>query len=1100
MVRLIYGEALTGKSSLVYKSAREAALQGKDVMIIVPEQQVLETESAIYSFDGYRGEDAPQDGSSYIDVLSFKRLCNDIFRKYGGISYKYIGEGGKSIVMWRAISSVSDLLCEYKNISLDDMSSAESFVATVNEFKMYNITPEALAEAAEKTDDHSFGVKLNDLAVIFTAYNSLLSELYDDPSDDLTRAAALLEGKNFFNGKTVFIDSFDGYTLQQALMLERIFSECEDITITLGYTKSTRREMTSKLKATDRLIRKLLDRTNRAVSDTVVLENGILRRGEITYLSKNIWDYSAPVYEGDSSSVRIIECADAYEEAEFIASDIKRLLQCGARYKEIAVIARDTSSYEGIIDTALDTEKIPYFFSHRVGIMSMPEVRMILSALSVHARGWRIEDVISYMRCGLSGLSSDECDVIEDYVSVWRISGRRWYDKDGWTMNPDGYTTEWNDTSREELKHLNILRETLVKPLYDFSVALSNTHTVVGVSTAIYNYLSCMKVREKLSEKADAMAAMGEDALAGEAAMAWNSLMRVLDDIVGAAGDIPIDVSEYISLFRAVVSKEDIGHIPSRRDEVIFASANLSRKNGIKYVYVIGLEEGNFPLNRASTGLLSELDKEKLSALGIETSLYGDEAYFDEQLFFYKAVSSATELVTLSYAIGSGEQKNAPSSAIQSAKSLFNDLKTIRYKDIPYEDKIYSLHSALDYASQTNDKELIRRLEESGLLTVADAFSIPFDASGDVVSPMLGRKKMSISHSRIEPYVKCPFSYHCKYALKLSEEKSGAFGSLDVGVFIHKILERYFSEFCASFKEIKNEDIKELSDRIVDDFARELWNENVTPRIKSLIKRLKRLSTLLIKNITEEFRQSDFVPLFFELPISSDDEKSEEMSVKAQIFDCEDGLKVSLNGVVDRVDVYKDGEKAYIRVIDYKTGTKSFSLDEVRSGLGMQMLIYLFAICWGGGEKIRKMLDVNELIPAGVLYIPSKMPEVNFSSSDTKETDKIDEKINAFFKRNGYLLKDIDVLRAMEHSANGIFMPASSKDVNADISPTLYTIEELGRLKNEIEMTVSAIASGIAKGRVSATPMKTGNIDACKYCSFKPFCRVTSVTGVKNNE
>ena len=92
------------------------------------------------------------------------------------------------------------------------------------------------------------------------------------------------------------------------------------------------------------------------------------------------------------------------------------------------------------------------------------------------------------------------------------------------------------------------------------------------------------------------------------------------------------------------------------------------------------------------------------------------------------------------------------------------------------------------------------------------------------------------------------------------------------------------------------------------------------------------------------------------------------------------------------------------------------------------------------------------------------------------------------------------MLRAMEHSANGIFMPASSKDVNADISPTLYTIEELGRLKNEIEMTVSAIASGIAKGRVSATPMKTGNIDACKYCSFKPFCRVTSVTGVKNNE
>ncbi|MFR6184375.1 MAG: PD-(D/E)XK nuclease family protein [Lawsonibacter sp.] len=66
-----------------------------------------------------------------------------------------------------------------------------------------------------------------------------------------------------------------------------------------------------------------------------------------------------------------------------------------------------------------------------------------------------------------------------------------------------------------------------------------------------------------------------------------------------------------------------------------------------------------------------------------------------------------------------------------------------------------------------------------------------------------------------------------------------------------------------------------------------------------------------------------------------------------------DGVTISVTGFVDRVDGWVHDGRLYLRVVDYKTGKKSFDLTEVWNGLGLQMLLYLFALEDRGAGLLR---------------------------------------------------------------------------------------------------------------------------------------------------
>ena len=112
--------------------------------------------------------------------------------------------------------------------------------------------------------------------------------------------------------------------------------------------------------------------------------------------------------------------------------------------------------------------------------------------------------------------------------------------------------------------------------------------------------------------------------------------------------------------------------------------------------------------------------------------------------------------------------------------------------------------------------------------------------------------------------------------------------------------------------------------------------------------------------MVEELQSSDFQPIAFELGFGRN-ETLPPVQLKVN------GVQVSISGFVDRVDGWEHNGRLYVRVMDYKTGHKSFDLTDVWHGLNLQMLLYLFTL----EEKGMPGVD-RPVVPAGVLYLPAR--------------------------------------------------------------------------------------------------------------------------------
>ena len=247
--------------------------------------------------------------------------------------------------------------------------------------------------------------------------------------------------------------------------------------------------------------------------------------------------------KNSSERIKIYECADRRAEAEAAAIESTRAVMGGMRYRDILVCAASVESYRGIIEDVFDAYGIPYHITARTRLETKPQVAFLLSALRIVTGGWRRQDIIAYMRTGLTGLTNDEVDELELYITQWRIDGSRFYSPVGgaWSMNPDGYTATWTEEGTRLLTSVNASREKkIVEPLLHLADAMLAAKTAEENQTPAL--LPCGNgsiARNIGGAREGAVASEQEDA----------QLARLIDAALAAvdmcAPDGPITVAEY---------------------------------------------------------------------------------------------------------------------------------------------------------------------------------------------------------------------------------------------------------------------------------------------------------------------------------------------------------------------------------------------------------------------------------------------------------------------------------------------------------------------------------------------------------------------------
>jgi ATP-dependent helicase/nuclease subunit B len=260
--------------------------------------------------------------------------------------------------------------------------------------------------------------------------------------------------------------------------------------------------------------------------------------------------------------------------------------------------------------------------------------------------------------------------------------------------------------------------------------------------------------------------------------------------------------------------------------------------------------------------------------------------------------------------------------------------------------------------------------------------------------------------------------------------------------------------------------------------------EGKNARFVYLFRRLEEDVRRVVLDMLGELKRSDFEPLDFELDFSkwTIEEGLYPMSRKSP-------HPFRLRGIVDRVDGYGSGDKMYIRVIDYKTGKKSLNLSDVLRGRDMQMLIYLFALQYYGGDRYGK-----NIVPAGALYIPAR--DVILRAPRNASDEEIDKMREKEHRRAGIILSDPDIVEAMENGDEKKYLPVKYSKDGVATGDSLVTSEQIILLSAHVNNMLRRAATEILDGSIECRPYYKGaNDNACMYCEYSSVCAFNEDTG-----
>jgi len=1116
-LKIVYGRAGSGKTSYCLnelKNRIESCGNG-NIIFVVPEQYSFQAEKDLIKV-------LNTSGIIKTEVLSFQRMAYRIFNKLGGITYPHIHPAGKSMIIYRILDKLKDRINIFSK-SCDKEGFIDKISVLISEFKRYNVESERLLSAREKISENALNEKLYELGIIFEEFNKTLTERYRDIDDDLTLAARKLSENPMYFGTEIWVDGFISFTPQEYKMLEALLKQAKKVTLTLCIDELDAESFADKydvLRESKRAYKKLIEicrENNIEVEPPVCLNKEPLPRfknsRELAHLEKNFSSYPYETWDEKTTDITLFSALNIFSEVEETARDIVRLLRDEKlRYRDIAVLTGNLGGYEKIIDAVFSEYEIPFFIDRKVDINNHPLTRMILSMFDVFIDNWSYEAVFSYLKTGLTNVEMHDIDKLENYVLACGIRGSIWTRE--WDMSPDFIPDEKNTEAQTEmLDRINRIREEVVKPLLEFRNKTKGKRTAREFCTAIYDFLVGLDVPDKIEQSIRKFNDKGDLSLANEYSQVWNTVMDLLNQTVEAMGDETFGLERFSKIFKTGLGEYKIGLIPLSLDQVLVGSIDRSKWHKVKALYLIGVNDGIFPAPGIEEGILSDQERNTLRNIGIELAEDTRTQAFNEQYLIYRSMTIAEKYLRISWPIADNDGRALrPSMIISRIRNIFPEiseksdivptnniedhLKLIAGKKPAFKNLVIAMRKSEDgskispvwsevYKWFLNDSEYKHYCEKAE--EALKYKNLAEQINQEKIRTLYGDPLIT-SVSRLEKYTACPFSFFVQYGLGAKERKVYKLTPPDIGTFMHAVIER-FSLMVAkegiSWREFDRDWCYDKVSEIVDEMLDKMKSSSIfsSARYKTLTHRLKRVVARAVWVIAQHIRMSSFEPIEYEAGFGDNE------SYPPIVFKLDSGQEVKLTGRIDRIDAFEDEEGTYLRIIDYKSGSKDFRLSDVYYGLQLQLITYMNAI-WEKGNKVTD----NNVLPGGVLYFKIDDPIIKGDRRATEE--EIEKAIMKQLKMKGLILADVKLVKAMDNNIAGAsqIIPATlNKGDVLGKNTSGATLKQFELLREYIKKLLKDLCEEMMNGAVDIRPYKKKTMTACEYCSFLPICQFDPV-------
>ena len=1073
VLKLIVSRAGYGKTTYIQKSIKELVNENKKAILIIPEQISFESERDILKAVG------PSNLQS-VGVMSFTRLCSLFFAQFGGREKPYIDAVGKTALMEQTLKKLMPSLKLFKKSALTPQF-CDLMIELDSNCKKNSVYAENLLTLSEKNEG-ILKQKLFETSLILSEYQKELNKDYFDPLDDLSYVTDRVGDTDFFEGKTVFIDSFTGFTAQQLELIKKIIKLSKNTFISFdfdGVYSQNDFSLFSNISKIALSLKKYAAQNGVEVGEDIVFcENLRSQVAELDFLEKNIFSGENNEFDEKPENIFITKTKNIYDEAEYVAKKILELVKnSDLRFREISVISRDANEYNKIVDEVFEKYNIPLFVDCRQTVENFSLFKLVSYSLLAVINNFDFDSVMSLLKTGILGVSDEDASLFEMYCIVWRINGKEFLEEFNLPvetfLNADD--KEYCETAKKRIENV---RKKLITPLQTFKKEKGKS--AKSICFAIFNLIKNYECGLNLKQKAEFLEEKGYIRLSENTARSYDILIHVLDQLYLSLSTSEIDLKRFFEIFSSITKNLDIGSLPQGLDAVAVGSAERMRPKEPKVTFIIGANEGVFPSAKSGSGLFTDDELKTLKNDGINLPFYDLDTAVDEQYLAYLALCSPSEKLFVSYVAFSLEGE-------QSAQSVIVDDILKLFPKI--EEKVFDNSEIVNI----NDALKLYAKSKGGAKEVEKYFENHFDSrfervkksverkdehlSADIAKSLYG-KRIYASASKIETFNKCHFSYFCKYGLKLSPVKTAQIDNLRRGSIVHYVLEKMVEKYSTEdFSKLTKTQVKSEVTFYFEDYLKNVISnkkQNSTESYKTA--KLKEMIINVVYYVFKELKQSDFENVATELEIGN-----EEKGIKPLKVDFGDG-ELILNGVIDRVDIAEKSDKKYLRIIDYKTGKEQLDLSYVLQGRKLQMPLYMKAAIENGKQKF------GECLPAGMFYFPARDETV--STNGYLSEEKAELELQKKYKLNGVLLDDPVSCDALEPEREGIFSPVKYTKNGISKNTPLYTKGQFDILSKYIDYILKKNANEILSGDISINPVDVSSNDkACKYCDYYDICK-----------